>query len=241
MSENRDLPIHASFLASVASPRVQDLLTDAADVTLDAITDSEVLKHIPFVKVVVAIRSVRERVRLRTTYRFFAKLNDMSQEEREAFVKRLEADPQQARKIGESFAVWLDRLDDEEKAELLAKVFELYARGKIDFDRSARFAVVIDRAHVPYLLHLGRDRFGSSVWDRYDDIKAHLLALGLLRITAHQRDVDRQLSLGRPSRDVELVKMELNEDGRIFQDYVVGETPVKSRITERVGTPPKAR
>jgi len=241
VSEDRDLPIHASFLASVASPRVQDLLTDAADFTLDAITDSEVLKHIPFVKVVVAIRSVRERAGLRTTYRFFAKLNDMPQEERAAFVKRLQADDQRARKIGESFAVWLDRLDDEEKAELLAKVFELYARGKIDFDRSARFAAVIDRAHVPYLLHLGRDHFGSSLWDRYDDIKAHLLALGLLRITAHQRDVDRQLSLGRASRDVELVKMELNEDGRIFQDYVVGETPVKSRIRDRVDTPPKAR
>ena len=38
MTDDRDLPIHASFLASVASPRVQDLLTDAADFTLDAIT-----------------------------------------------------------------------------------------------------------------------------------------------------------------------------------------------------------
>src|SRR6266571_4354560 len=224
MTDDRDLPIHASFLASVASPRVQDLLTDAADFTLDAITDSEVLKVIPFVKVVVAIRSVRERVRLRTTYRFFAKLNDMPQEERETFVKQLESDPQRARKIGESFAVWLDRLDDEEKAELLAKVFELYARGKVAFDRSARFAAVIDRAHLPYLLKLRKDRHGSGGFpETDDDLKSHLLALGLLRVTAHQADVDRQISLGRVSRNIELVKMELNEDGRIFQDWVVNE------------------
>ncbi len=235
MTDDRDLPIHASFLASVASPRVQDLLTDAADFTLDAITDSEVLKVIPFVKVVVAIRSVRERVRLRTTYRFFAKLNDMPQEERETFVKQLESDPQRARKIGESFAVWLDRLDDEEKAELLAKVFELYARGRIDFDRSARFAAVIDRAHLPYLLQLG-DKLRTSLL-RADDLTSHLLALGLLKITARQSDVNRQVRLDRAPRDIELMKIELNEDGIIFREYVIKETPVKPRVTERVHTP----
>lgn len=241
MTDDRDLPIHASFLESVASPRVRDLLTDAAELTLDAITDVEVLKELPIVRTVLALKGVRERFMLRKTYRFFARLNQVPQEEREAFVSKMRADPRRARQVGETFGVWLDRLDDEYKAELLAKVFELYARGKIDFDRSARFAAVIDRAHLPYLLQLRRDQYGRGFWPHDDNLKSHLLGLGLLRITAHQRDVDRQRQLDVSPRDIQLVKIELNEDGVIFLDYVIGETPVTMRITERIRTPPKAR
>ena len=147
----------------------------------------------------------------------------------------MESDPQRARKIGESFAVWLDRLDDEEKATLLAKLFELYARGRIDFDRSARFAAVIDRAQLPYLLQLG-DKLRTGLL-RGDDLTSHLLALGLLKITARQSDVNRQVRLDRAPRDIDLMKIELNEDGIIFREYVIKETPVKPRVTERVHTP----
>src|SRR5438132_1946426 len=126
MTDDRELPIHASFLQSVASPRVQDLLTDAAEFTLDAITDVEVLKELPIARTFLAVKSVRDRVLLRKTYRFFARLRDMPQEEREAFVQKMRSDPRRAQRIGESFAIWLDRLDDEYKADLLAKVFELF-------------------------------------------------------------------------------------------------------------------
>jgi hypothetical protein len=219
---DRDLPIHASFLESVASPQVKDLVADVAELTLDSITDDETLKAIPVVRTLVAMKGVRERFLLKKMYRFFARLGQVAQEEREAFIAKMKADPRRARKVGETFAVWLDRLDDEKKAELLARVFELYAREEIDFDRSARFSAVIDRAHLPYLLRLRRDRYGAGDdWQRDDDVRSHLLALGLLRITARQSDVDRQVWRDVSPRDIELVKMELNEDGRIFQDHVI--------------------
>ncbi len=224
MTEDRDLPIHASFLESVASPRVQDLLTDAAEFTLDTITDVEVLKELPIVRTLLAVKSVRDRFLLRKTYRFFARLRDVPQAEREAFVQKMRADPRRAQKIGESFAVWLDRLDDEDKAELLAKVFELFAREQIDFDQSARFAAVIDRAHVPYLLKIGTISFMAGQWhSNEDDIKSHLLAIGLLRVTGYGRDVVHQRELDRAERDIDFIKMELNEDGSFFQHYIIPE------------------
>jgi hypothetical protein len=222
MTDDRDLPIHASFLESVASPRVQDLLTDAAELTLDAITNVEVLKQLPIARTFLAVKSVRDRFLLRKTYRFFALLRAMPQEEREAFVQKMRADPRRAQKIGESFAVWLDRLDDEEKAELLAKVFELFARGLIDFEQSARFAAVIDRAHVPYLLKIGSLSFGRGQGHSdEDDMKSHLLAIGLLRVTGYGRDVEDQREMRRAERDIDFIKMELNADGVFFQHYIV--------------------
>jgi hypothetical protein len=226
MADDRDLPIHASFVESVASPQVQDLLTDAAELTLDTITDDEVLKQLPIVRTLLAVKSVRDRFLLRKTYRFFARLRDMPQEEREAFVRKMRADPKQARKVGESFAVWLDRLDDEFKAELLARVFELFARGHIEFEQSARFAAVIDRAHLPYLLKIGSLNFmsgGRWAESDEDDIKSHLLAIGLVRVTGYGKDVQEQRDLRRDDKDIDFIKMELNADGFFFQHYIIDE------------------
>ncbi|HEX9346583.1 MAG TPA: hypothetical protein VF919_03340 [Gemmatimonadales bacterium] len=239
MTDDHDLPIHASFLQSVASPEVKDLAMDFAELTLDAITDDETLKAIPLVRTLVALKGVRERFMLKKTYRFFACLGQIPQEEREKHIRSIQSDPRRARQIGESFAVWLDRLDDEEKAEMLAKVFELYAGGVIDFDRSARFAGVIDRAHLPYLFELRNPMHTRLL--RGDNLTSHLLALGLLKITARQSDVSRQLRLGRASSDVELMRIELNEDGIIFRAHVIQGTPVKQRVTETIHRPTKPR
>ena len=220
MSDERDLPIHASFLEAVASPQVKDLVADFAELTLDTIADDETLKAIPLVRTLVALKGVRERFQLKKLYRFFSTLGQVPQDEREAFIARMNADPKRARKVGETFAVWLDRLDDEEKAELLARVFEVYARGRIDFPCSTRLAAVIDRAHLPYLRQL-KDGVGRPPF-RNNDVTSHLLALGLLRITANQEDVEHQRRLDRPARDIELVKMEPNEDARILAEDILG-------------------
>jgi len=217
-SASIDLPIHESFLRSIASQDLKDLAIDVGQVTLESITDIEELKRLPVVGALAhvcgAIKSVRDRFNLKKILRFFRKVGDMQLEECEGFIQRMRADPRLAQQVTESFLVWLDRLDDEEKAELLARVFELYARRRIDLARSARFAAVIDRGHLPYLLKLG---------DNYldDDLKSHFLALGLLRMTGKQSDVDHQKARDISSRNIELVKIELNSDGRQFKDYVI--------------------
>jgi hypothetical protein len=227
----RALPIHESFLRSLRSPDLKDLAIEVGQVTLESITDIEKLKHLPIVGALAhvcgAVKSVRDRFNLKKILRFFRRIGDMPPEEREAFIQRMRADLRRAQQVTDAFLVWLDRLDDEEKTELLARVFALYAREQIDFARSARFAAVIDRGHLPYLLKLG---------DAYldDDLKSHFLALGLLRVTGRQDDVDHQRARDKPSRDIELIKIELNADGRIFQDYVIRQKPGRSQAT----TPP---
>jgi hypothetical protein len=227
MTDDAALSIHASFLESVASPRVKDLVADAVEFSLDAITDDEVLKQVPFVKVALALKGVGKRFSQRKTYRFVAALNNIPREERERFVRNLRADPRRAQKVVESFAVWLDRLDDEDKARLLARVFELYALGEIDFERSARFAGVIDRGHLPYLLAISD---GSMT----QEVQSHLLALGLL--TVRGGDVARQVARDVAPRNIEEIKFELNADGRTFHNYVMLELPVTPRVTHHVQT-----
>ena len=130
-------------------------------------------------------------------------------------------DPAKARRVSEAFVVWLDRLDDEYKAELLAKVFELYGRGVIDFDRASRFAAVIERGHLPYLFRLRQPQAsypGTPHFQEYEDLRSHLLALGLMNVRADLNEVDRQLDRDVRRDNVSLVKFELNDDGRVFKE-----------------------
>lgn len=225
------LPIHESFLQTVASPELQDLAVDALELTLDSVIHSDVLERLPVVGSVVkaygAAKNIRERFTLIKLYRFFERLGNMPHDEREEVTEQIRRNPAEARKIGEAFIVWLDRLDEEYKADLLARVFELYARGEIDFDRASRFATVIDRGHVPYLRRIGSDTrgylstypHGPAVYS--EDVRSHLLALGLLTVRANLQDLDRQLDRDRRREDISLVRFELNEDGRIFKEYVM--------------------
>lgn len=118
------------------------------------------------------------------------------------------------------------------KAELLAKIFELYVRGMIDFDRAARFSAVVDRGHVPYLLTL-LDGYLS------EDVKSHLLALGLMNVQSKWSEVEQQFQRDVPSGSVDVIKLGLNDDGQVFQDYVIRDVHIPTRLTERIETPPK--
>ncbi len=230
---SHDLTIHESFLGSIGSPDLKDLTIDITQVTLESITDIEVLKRLPVVGALAhlcgAVKTVRDRFNLKKIFRFFRRIGNMPLEECDAFLQRMRADPHRAQQVTEAFLVWLDRLDDEEKADLLARVFELYARRRIDFAPSARFAAIIDRAHVPYLRQL-RDFSHPD-----DDVKSHLLALGLLTMRGTLSDLDRHQArdVGRGYTDI--VKLELNDDGRVFKDYVIQEKPDRSR---EPGPPP---
>src|SRR5205823_14332583 len=106
---------------------------DLAQATLETVTDSEFLKKLPVLGVLAhtwgAAKTVRDRFYLKKVLRFFANVSALPAEEHEAFIQEMRADSRDASRVVESFLVWLDRLDQEKKAELPVCGFGLYARG----------------------------------------------------------------------------------------------------------------
>jgi len=76
-------------------------------------------------------------------------------EEREKFVRDMEADPAVRDKVGMQLIVLLERFEEIEKARLLGKAFAACLRGAIDRGAFLRISRAIDRCLVEDLLLVG--------------------------------------------------------------------------------------
>lgn len=138
---------------------IESLATDLAEVTLDSFLKEGVLREVPFVGTVMRLykvgSSVGDQLFLRRLGRFLQGLSDLTAEERQAFLNRLESDTKKRALINDSLLSWLSRLDDQDKAEYLSRAFKAHVLEDIDLVTLQRFALAIDRCIVPDLKVVG--------------------------------------------------------------------------------------
>jgi hypothetical protein len=135
-----------------------ELGADWADLGLDSILDETVLKHAPLFGTVVKIctisRTIRDRLFLKKVYGFLRgcpKFNDL---EKIGFAREHLDEPEKAKKLSDGIVMIIDRLDDLEKAEMIAKIFAALVRKQIDYSDFRRLAAGIDRAYADDLKRL---------------------------------------------------------------------------------------
>ena len=144
-----------SLITTVARAGGTDLLTDAAEFSLDQILRGDLVKEIPIFGTLARLYKVgvgiRDYLFVKKLLRFFGKLSDISQEERERFGKRMDEDEGYRQKVGDHIVLVLDRLDDVSKAELAGRIFRAFVQAEIDLETLLRFCVAIDRCLVSEL------------------------------------------------------------------------------------------
>ncbi len=130
---------------------------EAAESAADIALNGDVLADVPVVglavKVVRAIDSARDRALKAKLSRFALALDRISKNEREAYKRKLQANPEEAKQVGETLFLVLDRLTDLSKPELLGQVFVAYMDGAIDAVTLRRLSQAIDMA-FPDDLHM---------------------------------------------------------------------------------------
>src|SRR5260370_35377555 len=91
-SDEGAITLHESFLRSVASPDLKDLGIDLAQITLETVTDIEVLKRLPVVGVLAhvsgAATTARDRHNLKRLLPFFAHAASLPPHTRAAAVEQ---------------------------------------------------------------------------------------------------------------------------------------------------------
>lgn len=141
-----------SLIDTVGSAGGVDLLSDLGEVALDAATNDGILADIPILGSLLKLKkigvSVRDHLFAKKLKRFLVAVSKMPAEERQAFTEEMDADPEIKRKVGETLISMLERFDEPEKAELLAKSFRFYLGGKLSFTAFHRIARAIDRCMV---------------------------------------------------------------------------------------------
>jgi hypothetical protein len=126
-----------------------ELPAEILEFTIDQVIDESIFKEIPVVgwlaKGVSVTRSISDRIFHHKILRFLMALEEVSKSKREEFRASVESDPSFRRKVGEHLLIVLNKIDAFEKTSLLAKCFDHYLTGDIDFQYFIDLSSIIER------------------------------------------------------------------------------------------------
>lgn len=172
MSDDR---LEESFLSVIGGSGGRDLLAEAAEFPLDALLKDGPIRDFPVVGTVAKFYSMalgaQGYIFTRKVRTFLLELASVPVSEREKFARQLESDRGHRDRTLTALLTFLDKMDDLEKAPLLARAFKHYLREEYDFSTLQRLAMAIDRCLVtdlPWLSQLEKgQRLPSFVGDLF--------------------------------------------------------------------------
>ena len=155
-----------ALIKTIANSDLTNVTANLTEVALDQILKQGLLRDIPIVGSIVgvgrAVVSISNHLFLKKVFRFLAKLNDVSPEERAEFVEKLETDAGQRQKVGEKLILLLDRFDDLQKADLLGKIFKAYIKGTIDYIKFQKLSTALENMGIHNLPEL-KKYYGGNI------------------------------------------------------------------------------
>ena len=193
MSDQDESPnLQESLITTIGKANLAEAVADVGEVGIDQLLDESVIRDIPFLGLLVrAARTfgvVRDWLFARKVVRFFKRLSEIPRKDRERFVQQHENSTDRQH-LGETLMLLLDRHDDMEKPDPLARLFAGYMRGEYDFETFRRLAGALDRlplSAIPELqkLYEAQEHFlsGQPV-PRPGPYHSQFIASGLVDIT----------------------------------------------------------
>lgn len=128
---------------------IYNIAKDSLELGIDLFLESGILKDLPVINTISNIvnisGSTRDQILANKILLFIHKLSEISIEEREKMLNRLNEDDKYAGRVGSSLIETLDRLETEKKPELAAKCFIAFSKEKITYEELRRLLVVIER------------------------------------------------------------------------------------------------
>jgi hypothetical protein len=125
---------------------------------LDNFFEDGLLKDIPFLGTAVNIarmgQTITDRIFLNKVARFIVALPKVEETKKQEFYRKLETSQKERKKTGETLVLILDRFDNLEKPEILAKIFMSYIKNVINFDQFRKLASSLDLADIDDLKKL---------------------------------------------------------------------------------------
>ncbi len=127
-----------------------DIAAELGEVGIDAVLEDGILQDIPLLGTVIGIarasKSVRDNHLLKKIGRFLTPLAETAEKNGIDLREKLEEDPDFKEKLSELVSTYLDKYDDEIKAEYLGILLAACLRGNLSRDHFFRMAALVDRA-----------------------------------------------------------------------------------------------
>lgn len=130
--------IGKSIIKTIGNNDLKDIIIDAAELGLDAITDSEIVDDVPVIGTLYKLFktgvTIRDRRFMKNILLFLINLKDIDEERRMIFIEKHYQNADQSDNIGEKILYILDKLNDLGQVEILSLFFRKYIEGEIDLD-----------------------------------------------------------------------------------------------------------
>lgn len=173
--------IGTSIVKSIANSGIKEICCDLTEVGIDFLLKDSITKDIPIIGIITNLCSagltIRGIIFENKLIRFLLELENIPQQKRIDFVANIQQDKKFEKKVGEHLLLILDRIDDLDKAKILAKLFSAFIESTIDYTLFLRLSSILDKLFLPDLLKLYEYRNGM----RYDeDTSENLYSLGLI-------------------------------------------------------------
>jgi hypothetical protein len=140
--------IGAAILKDVCNPEAKDLAVDLGEFELGALLDENIFQEVPIIKSVIACHktweAIHDRLFLRKVAKFISSSPKFTCEQKEKFIQDHLHDLQGAKQLSDAIVLILDKLDDFEKPQMVAKAFAAFVRNEIGLEIFRRLANAID-------------------------------------------------------------------------------------------------
>lgn len=208
--------------------KLSDINIDLSEGILDSIIESELLKQIPIIKILISILEISDSLRQRSfykkIYKFLYELDKVSKEEKDKFIKYLESKGDKKR-VYDNILLILDRFDDETKSTISGKLFKSLIERNIDITMFFRLMNIVEKIYIGDLDLLNKrysqfDKFDFEESSLYENeyVKENLANHGLLkRFFSQDNRLDKYR--GTLSDNVIINDYGLSEIGELLLKY----------------------
>jgi hypothetical protein len=144
--------IGAAIVKGVCNPEAEDLAVDLGDFELGSLLEENVFHEIPIIKSVIACYktwgAIHDRLFLRKVAMFMSSSPKFTHEQKEQFIQTHLNNEQEAKQLSDAVVLILDKLDDFEKPQMVARAFAALVRNEIGLETFRRLAAAIDLGFI---------------------------------------------------------------------------------------------
>lgn len=187
-------------ISSTISETIKDgefltVTSEIAEVLIDSTLNDGILKDFPLIGSIIGLVNtginVKDKLFIKKLLTFLTELENIPAEKRKNLIETIENSNRYRIKVGEKILYIIDKCFDEEKAEILGKLFNAFLLEKLSYDEFLRAATCIENVFIPDLLVFVDER-----WDEIDvDRDAEsLLTAGIIKLAQIDPSLDQDTS-----------------------------------------------
>jgi len=176
------MSLKKTVVETIKSYDLHSVTKDLAEVALDGLLNEGLIKDIPFLGSIFgigkAVLSISDRLFTKKLILFIYELKEMSSEERNQQISKIQTDSGYQDLIGEKLLMIVDKCNDSKKATWVGKLFLCCLKNEIGYKDFIRCSEIINNASLFSLIEVINNKHTGIPIDQEDD----LISSGLFRL-----------------------------------------------------------